>query len=626
MSEIAVSAGVADQHQRALRLFQEREYEEAARSWAEVLKIRESSEIWNDWATAKLMQGEIEKSEAGYRRALELDPANSRAWGNLGALLAAAGRFSEAVPLFEHAANGSSGAERERLLGIAESCRAQSPAGSVANSLPVTRHLTEIAKVIHIQSQMIASLTHRLSVLEGNLVRSGSASGSRSGRAAPALEGSPATANSGEPDAAGLSQGSVHLPDGNVRRQDQTQTFPHGPHGPNGKGASRATSAKICPAPREAPQPGVYFNGAVYGGSGYAEEGWMAALGLAQHHIPVQLVPVGKTADREKIIPEDCRKQLESLQRQLVDIPRSVIFQNCAASGWNLQRAGRLSVGRTMFETDRVPDSFLEACAAMDEVWVPSRFNMETFAQSGVDKCKLRLVPGGVDTRTFCPGAEPLEIPHKRSFNFLSVFDWLRRKGHDILLRAYLEEFTAEDDVALILKIYQLAGAGGDVEARISHFIERTARLSMEKAPVIILLNGFIPQSQLARLYATANAFVLPSRGEGYGRPYLEAMACRLPVIATNWSGQLDFLNPGNSYLVDARLAPVPADVEIEDYQGHLWAEPDVEHLRKLMREVYSRPEEAQKRAEQGFRDAVREYGWSMVIPQWVSQFQRLLG
>ncbi|MGH9448676.1 MAG: glycosyltransferase, partial [Terriglobia bacterium] len=271
------------------------------------------------------------------------------------------------------------------------------------------------------------------------------------------------------------------------------------------------------------------------------------------------------------------------------------------------------------------PETYRGACNAMDEVWVPSRFNMETFANGGVEKRKLRLVPGGVDTKTFCPGAAPLEIPRKRRFNFLSVFDWHRRKGYDVLLRAYLREFTSDDDVTLILKVYQLVAEFSDLEAKISHFIERVTGLPMEIAPPIILINGFVPQRDMARLYATADAFVLPSRGEAYGRPYLEAMACRLPVVATKWSGQLDFLNNQNSYLIESQLTPVPPDVEIEEYKGHLWAEPSADHLRELMRDVYSHPEKARKKAEQGRKDVVQNYDWSVVTPRWVNEFERLL-
>jgi glycosyltransferase involved in cell wall biosynthesis len=90
-------------------------------------------------------------------------------------------------------------------------------------------------------------------------------------------------------------------------------------------------------------------------------------------------------------------------------------------------------------------------------------------------------------------------------------------------------------------------------------------------------------QSALPRLYNAANAFVLPTRGEGWGRPVVEAMAMELPVIVTNWSDPTEYLTVDNGYLLDVdRLT----EVREGPFKGHLCAEPSVDHLRALMRHV----------------------------------------
>lgn len=382
-----------------------------------------------------------------------------------------------------------------------------------------------------------------------------------------------------------------------------------------------ASSAQANPA-----KAGVYFQGHVYGGSGYAEEAWAVALGVSGRNIPLQLVPVGPTQDTKRLLPEASRGALEILQRRHVDLSQSVFFQFAVADAWDMDTCGRWCVVRTMFETDRLPDGVAERCNAMDEIWVPSRFNLETYSRAGVKASKLRLVTPGADTQLFSPHAIPLQIPRKRRFNFLSVFDWHQRKGYDALLRAYLREFKPDEDVALILKVSHGDNIQTDLPAEIACFVERVAGLKLEKAPPIILINGFIPQQEMPRLYAAADCFVLPTRGEGYCRPFFEALSCELPVIATGWSGQSDFLNNENSYLIDSVLVPVPVDVDLEVFAGHQWAEPDVEHLRQLMRHVFSHQEEACRHAARGRRDMVQQYDWSVVIPQWVAEFQRLLG
>ncbi|HMD96031.1 MAG TPA: glycosyltransferase [Terriglobia bacterium] len=371
---------------------------------------------------------------------------------------------------------------------------------------------------------------------------------------------------------------------------------------------------------------GVLFRGIVYGGTGYAEEAWMVALALANHGIPTQLAPVGSENDDMQILPSEARRLLSRLHHERVDLAQSVFYQTAMAYMWNLDAYARYRIGRTTFETDRIPDGWAERCNAMDEVWVPCEFNRNTFASAGVDPDKLRVVHEGLDAQVFRPGMQPLDIPHRRGFNFLSVFDLHDRKGFDLLLKAYLREFKPDEDVTLILKVSQHCGQLADAEAQLTYFIEKEVGLTLEKSPPVIMLKKeFLSQANMARLYAAADAFVLPTHGEGCGRPFLEALACEVPVIATRWSGQLDFLNDENSYLIDIE-GLVPASTEFESFAGHLWAQPSVEHLRQLMRDVYSHPEEARDRAKRGRQLMLEHWDWSVTLPRWINEFQRLLG
>ena len=88
----------------------------------------------------------------------------------------------------------------------------------------------------------------------------------------------------------------------------------------------------------------------------------------------------------------------------------------------------------------------------------------------------------------------------------------------------------------------------------------------------------------------------------------------------------MDFLNDENSYLIDLEgVVPAPPDVDVELFAGHRWAEPSVEHLRQLMRQVFSQHEEAQRRAQQGRADMVKNLDWNVVTDRWVNEFERLL-
>ncbi|MFN3432450.1 MAG: glycosyltransferase family 4 protein, partial [Candidatus Sericytochromatia bacterium] len=94
---------------------------------------------------------------------------------------------------------------------------------------------------------------------------------------------------------------------------------------------------------------------------------------------------------------------------------------------------------------------------------------------------------------------------------------------------------------------------------------------------------GFQPQ--VVPYFAAADAFVFPTRGEGWGYPVMEALACGLPVIATNWSALTDFFHEGIGYPVESKL--IPAVARCPYYEGFNWAETDEMHLRAQMRHVY---------------------------------------
>jgi glycosyltransferase involved in cell wall biosynthesis/tetratricopeptide (TPR) repeat protein len=268
------------------------------------------------------------------------------------------------------------------------------------------------------------------------------------------------------------------------------------------------------------------------------------------------------------------------------DLPDEFVHvAHIGADRFKRHPAAMASVGRTMFETTGVPEYWVWRCNLMDEVWVPSEHNLRTFAEAGVDPSKLHKVPETFDTGLFDPAVTPLEIEGLRGFVFLSVFAWLGRKAWDVLLRAWFDEFDRRDDVTLLLKADpDLAPPGTDCRREVDAFIRHQLKRDPKKGPRVVVLDQQLEITDVPRLFAAANAFVLASRGEGWGRPYMEAMAMGLPTIATAWSGHLEFMNSDNSHLVDYDLVLTAPDGWMG---GQKWAEPSVESLRRAMRSVY---------------------------------------
>jgi hypothetical protein len=245
-----------------------------------------------------------------------------------------------------------------------------------------------------------------------------------------------------------------------------------------------------------------------------------------------------------------------------------------------------------MFESDSVPAAWVPLLNQRDEVWVPTQFNAETFAAAGVAEEKLRILNGTLDFDLFSPGAEPLDLGvPEDSFVFVTNFDFSERKGWTQLIRAWALAFDSTDPVCLVLKTGSYWQDGAEVRERIERFVRDEVGGPGRLAPIKVLTHT-LTSSELPRFYASADAYVLASRGEGWGRPYMEAMAMGLPTIASRWSGNLEFMNDGNSFLVDGELVPVPDDAQLINdlYLGHRWFEPDVDALAEAMRNVAGDP------------------------------------
>jgi hypothetical protein len=261
---------------------------------------------------------------------------------------------------------------------------------------------------------------------------------------------------------------------------------------------------------------------------------------------------------------------------------------------------GAYKIGFTMLETDHIPAEWARQANLMDEVWVPSTFNVDTFVRSGVTR-PLHVIPLGIDPDHFNPQIRG--FPLRDTFTFLSVFEWGERKAPEVLLRAFNDEFRANEPVILICRVLNRDGSvnvGQQVEG---------LQLKDSGGQIVFSLNEVIPYHQAGALYRSADCFVLSTRGEGWGMPILEAMACGLPVIATDWSAQRDFMNHGNAYPVEVERI-VPAEAKCPYYKGFGWAQPSYEHLRMLMRHVYENQGEARAKGMQAAHEVRAKWTW----------------
>ena len=354
----------------------------------------------------------------------------------------------------------------------------------------------------------------------------------------------------------------------------------------------------------------VLWRGPLFGVAGYAQEGREFVLGLDAIgvHVRAEDVPLGP---HRSPLEASAERRLHELRAAQIG-PEATRVEHGLPSRW----APGARAGRTLFETDRIPAAWVATCNSMEEVWVPSQFNLETFSASGVDTERLHVVPSPIRLAHW-RGDERLDLPVS-GFTFLSVFDWSLRKGWDLLVAAYAAEFGPSDDVVLVLKLHSSHGHTGP---ELRHLVERAAG---RDPPAILVLDRQLSAAEMPRLYRAADCFVLPTRGEGWARPFLEAMAAGTPVIGTDWGGHTELVREDTAYPIKVKgvvRIPEAGVREAPLYRGHRWAEPSLEHLRHLMRHVYEHPEEALARAERA-RSAVEAHDTSAICSRL---FLRLL-
>jgi len=243
----------------------------------------------------------------------------------------------------------------------------------------------------------------------------------------------------------------------------------------------------------------------------------------------------------------------------------------------------------------------------LDLITTTSRFVSKALIDSGV-KVPVRVVGDGADHFVNVV-SEPLGVPLLSGFRFLHNSSCFPRKGIDVLLEAFGCSFSGRADVSLIVKTFP--NPHNDIVAQLQRF-----RKKFPRAPQVQLLMEDLTEGQMATLYASCNALVAPSRGEGFGLPIAEAMLREIPVIATAYSGQMDFCNDDTAYLVDYRFAYARSHFE---EPGSIWAEPDVASLGRAMLAVVDGSGEARRsRVANALRVIRYRFSWDAVAERQV--------
>lgn len=241
--------------------------------------------------------------------------------------------------------------------------------------------------------------------------------------------------------------------------------------------------------------------------------------------------------------------------------------------------AGHHNIGFWLWELEKFPRDWRCSFKLVDEVWVPTAFVRDAIG-AATRKPVLRMplpiefeVPTGMDRAHF--GLPP----DKFVFLFSCDFNgFLARKNPEAVIAAFRQAFDDDTQGARLL----VKCSNGE------RFRDRFAALQRSAAddPRIEVRDGFLSRAEMSALQNSVDCFVSLHRAEGFGLGLAECMYLGKPVIATGYSGNLDFMDRDNSLLVDFRMTPLRKG-DYPYWPGQQWADPDIAHAARWMRRIF---------------------------------------
>lgn len=257
-------------------------------------------------------------------------------------------------------------------------------------------------------------------------------------------------------------------------------------------------------------------------------------------------------------------------------------------------------IGYCVWELDRIPDDWLPPLSLLDELWVPTHFVKTAFENAAVT-LPIRIVPHIL-------AAPPALAPDRARFALpddafvvtvvASLRSSLARKNPLAAIAAFRKAFPDNENALLLLKL-------GDSHLEAEALATVQAHIAGDTR--IRLLLDSLNDADMWTLLASSDTILSLHRSEGFGLVPAQAMLAGKPVVATGWSGNLDFMPPDSACLVPYKLIPVADPGGLYVAPDQTWADPDIDVAAGYLRDLY-RDDSLRSAIGQRARESIEAY------------------
>lgn len=264
-----------------------------------------------------------------------------------------------------------------------------------------------------------------------------------------------------------------------------------------------------------------------------------------------------------------------------------------------------LNIQWVVFESTVVPAIMTSCLQNADLLWVPSKWGKQVLINNGYNADRIDVVPEGVDACQFHPY---YKSPPTDPLQFLFIGKYESRKSVRETLQAWKQAFGDDPGVKLTVKTHVFS----DDQEKLNEVRELLDNLGLRNA---IVLWGAYDDQDIQNLYRQSHVFVLPTKGEGWGLPLIEAAASGLPIVTTNYSAHSEFLPHSSCVFVDYHLSPINCEFYKSCYPNQtdwgLWAQPNVNSIAQALVAARENYAHLRQQAEANASQVREHFAWS---------------